>query len=249
MCANRRRACVNKFKYDISYVISAIHIRSVQSVLSSCNDVMCIFFIAVALLVPLLVSCWYHFVGGTKVDTQQQKVAAIRAPKKGGSRSTGIIHQVQCLAELIACATFTFCTEPCFAHTRVSLACLFTRSLCSLDDFCAHVRCRAWEREREWEREGENFGKSALKLFRAFLLKRSPPHFYGLHRVAVQSSNPRMHYISVECVCSSAASLVSTATIATAAAPFFHTVILFRLKLTVCVCMLFSKCFCYSYIL
>lgn len=119
----------------------------------------------------------------------------------------------------------------------VSLACLFN-SLCSLDDFCAHVRCRAWERKRV--REGENFGKSALKLFRAFLLKRSPPHFYGLHRVAVQSSNPRMHYISVECVCSSAASLVSSATIATAAAPFFHTVILFRLKLTVCVYVCYS---------
>lgn len=153
MCANRRRACVNKFKYDISYVISAIHIRSVQSVLSSCNDVMCIFFIAVASLVPLLVSCWYHFVGGTKVDTQQQKVAAIRAPKKGGSRSTGIIHQVQCLAELIACATFTFCTEPCW----VCVTCLLVHPFAVLSGWflcsCKMSSVRARARGREFRKK------------------------------------------------------------------------------------------------
>lgn len=89
------------------------------------------------------------------------------------SLSTGIIHQVQCLAELIACATFTFCTE----SWCVSL---------SLDDFVrAHIRC-SW---------GYGVGKKRIEIVSFFARTIATSLASGLHRVTVQSSNSTFCYI------------------------------------------------------
>lgn len=154
----------SRFKYDISYVWSLQYVSHVF-----CCHAMtwCIFFIHLfqyAGCVALVPLCRWH--DGKKhkwmLDREQAKHTEKRMDR---SCSSGIIHQVQCLAELIACATFTFCTEPwCLSFSSEIMLML-------IEDV-------------------ERIGKSALKLFRFFRNKWSPPHFYGLPCVAsVQSSN------------------------------------------------------------
>lgn len=66
--------------------------------------------------------------------------------------STGIIHQVQCLAELIACATFTFCTELCCVCIYFFLGSILTLSArvsaCALVIFVLEQDTKTGKEER-----------------------------------------------------------------------------------------------------